>query len=123
MLSILAQASSSTLISNSFERLHVYRIEDKKAMALDADLAYCAHRAQPNPCPRRTKKLKKAFIKANEAVHEAINAPSTAANPYPSVDPPFKEYFVDPFEESPPPGPIDEGSEVGDNPCDLDGLD
>jgi hypothetical protein len=123
MLSILAQASSSTLISNSFERLHVWGIETKKTIAQDADLAYSAHLAQPNPCPRRAKKLKKAFKRANEAVHEALNAPSTDANPYPSVDPPFKEYYVDSFEESPPPGPSDEGSEVGDNPCDLDRLD
>ena len=48
MLSILAQASSSTLISNSFERLHVEHIEDRKTMALDADLAYNAHRSSAN---------------------------------------------------------------------------
>jgi hypothetical protein len=123
MLSILAQASSSTLISNPFELLHVERIEDKKTMALDADLAYNAHRSSPDACPVKTKLLKKAFREAREAVLETINAPSCAANPYPSVDPPFREYYVDPFEESPPPGPIDEGYEsgesVGDNPLDF----
>ena len=119
MLSILAQASSSTLISNSFERLHAYGIEDKKTMAHDADMAYNAQRSQANPCPIKVKKLKKAYKKANDDVINAINAPSCAANPYPSVDPPSKEYYVCPLAESPPPGPIDEGSEVGENPLDF----
>ena len=88
-------------------------------MAMDADLAYNAHRSSANPCPKRLASLKKAFKEANEAVIEVINAPSCAANPYPSVDPPYREYFVDPFEESPPPGPSEEGSEVGDNSADF----
>ena len=119
MLSILAQASSSTLISNSFERLHVDHIETTKAIAHDADMAYNAHRSQANPCPIKVKKLKKAYKKATEAVLDAINAPSCAANPYPSVDPASREYYVCPYAESPPPGPINEGSEVGENPLDF----
>ena len=95
------------------------RIEDKKTMALDADLAYNAYRKRPDICPVKLELLKKAYKKATNDVVETINAPSCSANPYPSVDPPFKEYYVDPFEESPPPGPIDEGSEVGDNPFDF----
>ena len=88
-------------------------------MAHDADMAYNAHRSSSNPCPKRLARLKKEYKKANDDVIKAINAPSCAANPYPSVDPPSREYYVDPFEESPPPGPSDEGSEVGDNPLDF----
>ena len=119
MLSILAQASSSTPISNSFERLHMDFVEDKKTMARDADMAYNAQRSRSNTCPIRLERLKKAYKQANDDLNDAINAASCSANPYPSVDPPSKEYYVDPFEESPPPGPIDEGSEVGDNPLDF----
>ena len=94
-------------------------VEDKKTMARDADMAYNAQRARSNTCPIRLERLKKAYKQANDDLNDAINAASCSANPYPSVDPSSKEYYVDPFEESPPPGPIDEGSEVGDNPLDF----
>ena len=99
MLSILAQASTSTTLSNSFASLTVER-ETVQATSV----AYNAKAYVDNTCPVGLEMLRRAHKDANDVFHSATNV----CNPYPSVDPPFKEYFEDPFEEDVTEDPFEE---------------
>ena len=95
LLGILAQASSSTRLENSFAGLRVTEIDERREVLRATDAAYNAVAYRSNTCPIEKERLRKAFKEANDDLNTDLNA----CNPFPSVDPAFKDYFEDPFDE------------------------
>ena len=87
-------STDPTLLSNSFASLSVSTELEREAVQA-TNKAYNALTYSSDPCPIELEGLRKDYVRANAA----LNAACDACNPFPSVDPPFKDYYVDPFEE------------------------
>jgi hypothetical protein len=72
-----------------------------------------------NPCETILEGLRKDLRSANTA----LEAAKDACNPFPSVDPPYQDYFVDPDEEIVMDPVFDEGSTSGEEEFPLTKVD
>ena len=82
------------LLANSFASLAVSTEPVREQLGL-AQSAYTAVRYSRDPCPIKLDGLRQDIKYA----HKALDTAMDACNPFPSVDPPFQDYFVDPSEE------------------------
>ena len=95
---IPTQSDTSLMLSNSFAKLSLPsngEKEDQRSVWRAANKAYTALHFS-DLCPIELEGLRRDSVAANAAA----NAACDACTPFPNVDPPSKEYFVDPFEES-----------------------
>lgn len=98
-----------SLLENSFASLSVSTEPEGEQVYL-ASKAYTAVRYGRNPCESILEGLRKDLKAANTALATAREA----CNPFPSVDPPYQEYFVDPDEETVMDPLYEEGSTSGE---------
>ena len=89
-----ALSADPTLLSNSFASLAV-STEPEREQVQVTNKAYNALRYSYDPCPIELEGLRRDYVHANATLNTAM----AACNPFPSVDPPFKDCFVDPIEE------------------------
>ena len=117
---MLPQAVSPlpSLLENSFAMLSVSTEPEGEQVYL-AQKAYTAVRYGRNPSETVLDGLREDLRSANTA----FEAAREACTPYPSVDPPYQAYFVDP-NESPVMSPIlDDGSSSGEEEIPLTKVD
>ena len=117
---MLPQAVSPlpSLLENSFAMLSVSTEPEGEQVYL-ARKAYTAVRYGRNPSETVLDGLREDLRSANTA----FEAAREACTPYPSVDPPYQAYFVDP-NESPVMSPIlDDGSSSGEEEIPLTKVD
>ena len=92
---LVPQAVSSIDLNNSFASLSVSTEPEREQVHL-AQKAYTAVRYGRNPCETILDGLREDI----QSAHKAFNAARDTCSPYPSVDPPYQDYFVDPDEET-----------------------
>lgn len=83
------------LLENSFASLSVSTEQESEQVYL-ASKAYTAVYYGRNPCETILSGLREDLKAANTA----FNTARETCSPYPSVDPPYQDYFVDPDEET-----------------------
>ena len=93
-------SSPSLILSNSFARLSLPSTEGEREGKLSVlratNKAHTALYYSSDPYPIELQGSRKDVVAANAAYNEACYA----CTPFPNVNPPSKEYFIDPFEES-----------------------
>ena len=97
------------LLANSFASLSVSTEPEREQVYL-AHKAYTAVRYGRNPCETILDGLRKDIKSANNALTTAMDA----CTPFPSEDPPYQDYFVDPDEETVMDPLFEEGSTSGE---------
>ena len=106
---MLFRSPNPALLANSFASLSVSTEPERERLEL-ANKAYNAVRYSRDPCSVKLEGLRKDIKSANNA----LTAAKDACTPFPSEDPPYQDYFVDPNEEKVMDPLEEEGSDSGE---------